>query len=64
MNIEKTINELKHILRNDKEYEATWVANLAMSVWDELPADMKFEDKRKIANGAAGRFLSLLKSNS
>lgn len=60
IDLAEAINTVIIALKRDPEYRATWVANLTMATHDELPNDMDHEQKRKISNDAAERFLGWL----
>jgi len=70
MKISKVIKNLNKMLKNDKDYRISWVANIAMSQLDterwyrkehnKVGKYLNYKDRHTIANMAAERFLNIL----
>jgi hypothetical protein len=62
MTIPKAIKTLTDALKNDPAYRQTWVANIAMSFYDEQNSRKGVlpHEWNDVANKAAERFLDLL----
>lgn len=61
----QAIERLRHALNTDQYYRETWVANIAMSIYDEIgdslaPPAMPRDRLHQFCNRAAERFMSLL----
>ena len=51
---------LRTAIHNDEGYAISWHANIAMACYDSIPEDHSHhEDRHKIANEAAERFMKL-----
>lgn len=59
MDTKQAVEVLVRALNTDKQYRASWVANISMSVYDAFPESQR-ADAHEIANKGAEAFLTLL----
>jgi hypothetical protein len=59
-NLEESVKNLIKALKSDESYRNTWLANLSMATFDELPDCLDYKYRLKISHAAAIRFLGWL----
>ena len=61
IDLENAVNDLTDSLANDPEYYQTWVANIAMTMFDTFKeADISHPRLHELCNKGAKRFLDYL----
>lgn len=59
MSVKEAMAVLSEALKTDPEYAYAWHANIAMACYDSMDEHTQHEEKQRVGNEAATRFMSL-----